>query len=80
MIWIPLSEALDNMLLYIEDQNREKEPQAFERFRTVVVQAAVHSAFLAPEQLEEPSHTVCIGAYTVAVREISRILWHSFPS
>ena len=24
--WIPLSEALDNMLLYIEDQKLEKEP------------------------------------------------------
>ena len=30
--WIPLSEALDNMVLYIEDQKREKEPQDFERF------------------------------------------------
>ena len=25
--WIPLSEALDNMLWYIEDQKREEEPQ-----------------------------------------------------
>ena len=32
--WIPLSEALDNMLLYIEDKKREKEPQDFERFKT----------------------------------------------
>ena len=58
--WIPLSEALDNMLLYIEDQKREKEPQDFERFKTAVVQAAVNSAFLAPEALEEAGHTVCI--------------------
>ena len=27
---IPLSEALDNMLLYVEDQKREKQPQDFE--------------------------------------------------
>ena len=59
--WIPLSEALDNMLLYIEDQKRGKEPKDFERFKTAVVQAAVTSAFLAPEQLEEPGHTVCVG-------------------
>ena len=58
--WIPLSEALDNMLLYIEDQKREKEPQDFERFKIAVVQAAVNSAFLAPEALEEAGHTVCI--------------------
>ena len=47
--WILLSEAVDNMLLYIEDQKRAKEPQDFERFRTSVVQAAVNCAFLAPE-------------------------------
>ena len=62
--WIPLSEALDNMLLYIEDQKREKEQQDFERFKTAVVgnRAAVNSAFLAPESLEEPGHTVCVRA------------------
>ena len=48
------------MLLYIEDQKREKEPQDFERFKTAVLQAAFNSAFLAPEALEEPGHTVCI--------------------
>ena len=58
--WIPLSEALDNMLLYIEDRKREKEPQDFERFKIAVVQAAVNSAFLAPKALEEAGHTVCI--------------------
>ena len=58
--WIPLSEALDNMLLYIEDQKREKEPQDFERFKIAVVQAAINSAFLAAEALEEAGHTVCI--------------------
>ena len=58
--WIPLSEALDNMLLYIEDQKREKEPQDFERFKTAVVQAAVNCAFLATESLQEPGHTVCV--------------------
>ena len=59
--WIPLSEALDNMLLYAEDQKREKEPQDFERFKTAVVQAAANSAFVAPEQLDEPGHTICVG-------------------
>ena len=58
--WIPLSEALDNMLLYIEDQKREKEPQDFERFKIAVGQAAVNSAFVAPEALEAAGHTVCI--------------------
>ena len=48
------------MLLYIEDQKREKEPRDFERFKTAVVQAAVNSAFLALESLEEPGHTVCV--------------------
>ena len=51
---------LDNMLLYIDDQKREKEPQDFERFKIAVVQAAVNSVFLAPEALEEARHTVCI--------------------
>ena len=57
MTWIPLSEALDNMLLYIEDQKR---PQDLERFKIAVVQAAVNSAFVAPETLEEAGHKVCI--------------------
>ena len=57
---IPLSEALDNMLLYIEDQKREKEPEDFERSKIAVSQAAVNSAFLAPEVLEEAGHTVCV--------------------
>ena len=47
------------MLLYIEDQKRGKEQQDFERFKIAVVQAAVNSAFLAPEVLEEAAHTVC---------------------
>ena len=72
--WIPLSEALDNMLLYVEDQKREKEPQDFERFKTAVVQAAVNFAFLAPEQWEEPGHTVCVGA---SHRRSARGLAHS---
>ena len=58
--WIPLSEALDNMLLYIEDQKREREPQDCERFKVAVVQTAVNSSFLAPEALEKAGHTVCI--------------------
>ena len=58
--WVPLSEALDNMLLCIEDQKREEEPQDFERFKIAVVQAAVNSPFLAAEALEEAGHTVCI--------------------
>ena len=62
--WIPLSEALDNMLLYAEHQKQEKEPQDYERFKTAVVQAAVDSAILAPEQLEEPGQTVCFCCIT----------------
>ena len=58
--WIPLSEALDKMLLYIEDQKQQKEPQDFEQLKTAVFQAAVNSAFLAPESLEAPGNTVCI--------------------
>ena len=48
------------MLLYIEDQKREKEPQDLERFKIAVAQAAVNSVFLASEALEEAGHTVCI--------------------
>ena len=51
--WIPLSEALDNMLLHIEDPKREKGPQDFERFKIAVVGTAVNSAFLPPEALEK---------------------------
>ena len=50
------------MLLYVEDLKREKESQGFERFKTAFVQGAANSAFVAPEQLEEPGHTVCVGA------------------
>ena len=60
--WIQLSEALDNMLLYVEDHKREKEPQDFDPFKTAVVQAAANSVFASPEQLEEPGHTVCVAA------------------
>ena len=62
LTWTLLSEALDYMSLYIEDHKREKEPQDFERFKTAVVQAAVNSAFLASESLEEPGNTVCVRA------------------
>ena len=58
--WILLSKEPGNMLLHIEDQKREKEPRDSERFETAVVQAAVNSAVLAPESLEEPGHTVCV--------------------
>ena len=60
MTLIPLSEALDNMLLYIKDQKREKVPQNFERLKIAVVQAAVNSAFLAARVLWEAGHTVFI--------------------
>ena len=63
MTWIPLSEALHNMLLYVEDQKREKEQKDFERFKSAVVQAAANSAYVALENLEEPGHTVCVGAF-----------------
>ena len=74
MTWIPLSEALDNMMLCVEDQKREKEPQDFERLKTAVVQAAANSAFVAPKRLEAPGHTVCVGALR------SRSLLQVFPS
>ena len=62
MTRIPLSEVLYIILLYIEDQKREKEPQDFERFKTAVVQAGVNCAFIAPESLKEPGHTLCVRA------------------
>ena len=54
----PLYETLHNMLLYVEDQKREKEPQDFDRFKSAVVQAAANSAYVTRENLEEPGHTV----------------------
>ena len=72
MTWILLSQALDNMLLYIQDQRRKQEPQDFERFKTAVGQAAVNSAFLARELLEEPGQMVCVGAsHSRSVRGLS---------
>ena len=62
MTWIPLSEALQNMLLYVEDHRREKKAQDFDRLKTAVVQAAAKSAFVAPENGEEQWHTVCVAA------------------
>ena len=77
--WIPLSEALDNMLLYVEDQKQEKEPQDFDRFKTAVVQAAANSAFVAPENLEEPGHTVCVGAsHSRSARGLAHCIAHFF--
>ena len=91
---IPLSGALDNMLLYIEDQKREKEPQHFERFKTAVVKAAVNSAFLAPGSLEEPGHTVCVRVshgrsargvahsmtlFSLVGRDFQALEGHTFP-
>ena len=69
--WIPLLEALDNMLLYIEDEKREKEPQDFERFKIAVVQAAVNSAFLAPELLEEAGNTGYIRVHGYSARGLA---------
>ena len=60
--WIPLSEALDNMLLYVEDKKRGKEPQDYERLKPAVFQAAGNTVYVGPKQLDEPGHTVCVGA------------------
>ena len=81
MTGIPLFEVLDNMLLYIEDQKREKEPQDFERFKIAVVQAAVNSAFLAPEVLEEAGHTVSIGvSHCYSARGLAHSMTLFFPA
>ena len=78
--WIPLSDTLDNMLLYFEGQKWENEPQDFERFKAAVVQAAVNSAFLVPERLEnQGTQYVCV-LHTVTTREVWRPLWHGLPS
>ena len=92
--WIPPSEALDNMLLYTEDQKREKEPTDFKGFKIAVVQAAVNSAFLAPEALEEAGHRVCIRVshgysargfahsmtlFSLAGRDIQELEGHLLP-
>ena len=34
MTWTPLSEVLNNILLYVEDQKREREPQDCDQFKT----------------------------------------------
>ena len=60
--WIPLSQELLNMLPHVGAQKWENEPQDFNRFDSAVVQAAANSAFATPENLEEPEHTVCVGA------------------
>ena len=75
--WIPLSEALDNMLLYIEDHKWEKERKDFERFKTAVVHAPANSAFVAHELLEDPGHTVCVG---VSHSRSARRLTHCIAS
>ena len=77
---IPLSEAPDNMLLYVEDQKREKEPQDFEQFKNAVFQAAAHCSFVAPEQLERLGHTVCGGtSHSRSVRGLAHCIY-VFPS
>ena len=68
------------MLLYIEDQKRENKPQDFERFKIAVVQAAVNSAFLAPEALEEAGHTVCIRvSHGYSARGLAHSMTLFFP-
>ena len=77
--WIPLSEALDNMPLYVENPKQEKEPQDFERFKTAVIQPAGNSAYLTPEQLEEPGHTVCGAASgSCSARGLAHCIARSF--
>ena len=49
-MWNPPSD----MLLYVE-------PQDIDRFKSAVVQAAANSAYIAPENLEYPGHTVGVG-------------------
>ena len=74
MTWIPLSEALTNMLLFIEDQKREKEPQYFEQFKTAVVELPSTLRFLQPSRWKnQGTQYVCVR-HTVAVREVSRNL------
>ena len=82
------------MLFYTEDQKQEKEQQDFERFKIAVVQAAVNSAFLAPEALGEAGHTVCIRVlhgysarglahsmtlFSLAVLDIQELEGHLLP-
>ena len=81
MTWILLSGVLHNMLLYVEDQKQEKEPQGFKHFKCAVVQAAANSAYIAPKELEQPGDTVCVGAFrTFSGRGL--VLWtlHILPS
>ena len=80
MTWILLSKALDNILLYIENQKREEERQDIEPLKTAVVQAPVNSAFLAPELLEGPAHTVCVAASHGRIARGVAHSWHCFRS
>ena len=77
--WIPLSEALHNMLLYVEDQRREKEPYNLDWFKIAVVQAAANSASVDPENLEEPGHTVCVGvSHSCSAQGLAHCIAHFF--
>ena len=55
---LPLSEALDNVILIVEDQIREDEAHNFEDFKTAVVQGAGNSVYVTAAELEAPGHTV----------------------
>ena len=69
------------MLLYVEDQTRAKEPQAFDRFQSAVVEAAAESAYVAAENVEEPGHTVCVGASrNFSVRRLAHCTLHIVSS
>ena len=80
MTSILLSEALHNMLLYLQDEKREKEAQDLNRFKTAVVQAAVNSAFTAPEKWKNKGAQYVLVCHAIAVSEVSRTVLHIFSS
>ena len=70
--WIPLSEALDNMLLYIEDQKREKETQNPEPFTLLLSRMPSNLRFLHPSRWRNQGTQYVFVRHRVAVREALR--------
>ena len=70
--WIPLSEALDNMLMYIEDQKREKSHKISSGSRLLLSRPPSTLRFLHPRSLRRQDTQYEYVYRTVTVREASR--------
>ena len=82
MTWNPLSKALWNMLLYVEDQKQEKEAQFKISIRSKVLLFRLPPTqhLLPPIICNKQGTQYVLVRHAITVRKVSRSVLHIFSS